>query len=473
MARLVPERIGPYTPTDVLGVGGMSSVYLARGPSGRAVALKVVRGEVDRAGEASLREARILGQLSHPNVVRLLDAGLHEGGLYLALELVHGPSLAKILAAARDRGIRMGVGVALRIAVDALEGLRAAHDAAGSDGRPLVVVHRDVSPQNVLVDADGCAKIADFGIAQFTGSGSATRTGEVRGKLAYLAPEQFGAQVDRRSDLYAVAVVLWECLAGRRLFQGDEAAIVLDIVHGNAPSLADVRTDLPPALITVVDRATSRDPARRFADAGAMIEALAGTAPVGSRDDVVRFVDLVLPGERARMRATAARAARPVGSRRWLVAGGVVLASAALLAAGFVLGEVIRDRTPPVADRAREEAPDEPVEDTDLDAIRRRRFDMRAVALDDLPPDIRESIRTYPCRFRGRTVEALLREHADDGARFLGMRGSARNELTFWITKGEQRGPMTFYTDLQPEFAGGKWVAGEPSGCFLMNGWGG
>ena len=217
----------------------MATVYLARlsgvGGFQRFVAIKRLHPHLAREPEfieMFLDEARLAARIHHPNVVPILEVGASEEGYYLVMEYVEGDTLARLLARSAQTGRAPARPVGLRVIIDMLAGLHAAHELKDDDGKPLGIVHRDVSPQNVLVGVDGSSRLTDFGVARATSKLSTTRTGQLKGKLAYMAPEQArGAKdIDRRADVFAAGVVLWEVLACRRLFKGDGEADTLNKV---------------------------------------------------------------------------------------------------------------------------------------------------------------------------------------------------------------------------------------------------
>jgi serine/threonine-protein kinase len=244
-----------------------------------------------------LDEARVAARIRHPNVVATLDVEQDEEGLFLVMEFVEGPSLSAMLRALKRRGDPMPRGIALRILIDALAGLHAAHEQTGPEGEPLNVVHRDVSPQNILVGLDGLAKITDFGVALAEARLSSTRGGEVKGKLGYMAPQQVRAEpIDRRADVYALGVVLWEVLVGARLFAADnDAAVVNLVLAGPKASPREVRSDIPEPLDRACMRALSADSDARYPTALAFADALEAAAleanaPIASARAVSLFV---------------------------------------------------------------------------------------------------------------------------------------------------------------------------------------
>lgn len=282
-----PLIIGRYLICDEIGAGGMATVHLGRllGAAGfsRVVAIKRLhpeRAESDKLATMLVDEARIVARIRHPNVATTLDVIRTDGEFLVILEYVHGPSLAWLQARLMERGETMPPRIALRIAIDALQGLHAAHQAKSERGRPLGIVHRDVSPQNILVGEDGVARVLDFGIAKAEGRLSFTLVGEIKGKLRYMSPEQLrGEPVDLRTDVFAAGVVLWEMLAGRRLFGRPAQGAPLDILRDVLSTLGDLRGRLGPVVPSPVEEvileALQVDGAKRFATADAMAVALA------------------------------------------------------------------------------------------------------------------------------------------------------------------------------------------------------
>lgn len=211
---------GRYALYGPIASGGMAAIHFGRlvgtGGFARTVAIKRLRGEFLDTPEvitALLDEARLASRIRHPNVVSILDMVAGEEEVFLVMDYVVGETLAKLLTAAHSASERPTPRIATAILTGVLFGLHAAHDATDERGEPLGIVHRDVSPQNVLVGADGLARLLDFGIAKGKGRLQTTRAGQLKGKVSYMAPEQIlGEEPDRRSDVYAAAVVLWETL---------------------------------------------------------------------------------------------------------------------------------------------------------------------------------------------------------------------------------------------------------------------
>jgi serine/threonine-protein kinase len=243
------------------------------------VAVKVCHPHLrvdEEFAEMFLDEARLAAKIHHPNVVSTLDVGDDDGRLYLVMEYIEGDRLSGLIKAAGKKGRRIPPAVAARIFIDLLSGLHAAHELADNDGTELSVVHRDVSPQNVLVGVDGVARITDFGIAKTEARVTVTSLKQIKGKLAYMAPEQLdGVGVNRRTDLYAAGVVLWETLTGKRLFRGDtDVETVQQVIKGEVRRPSEIVPDLDPAFDALVMKAIERDPELRFATAAEFAEAL-------------------------------------------------------------------------------------------------------------------------------------------------------------------------------------------------------
>ncbi len=310
------RRMGRYALYRKIASGGMATLYFGRllGHSGfaRTVAVKLLHPQFAQDPEFSamfLDEARLASRIRSPYVVPTLDVVSEDGELAIVMEYVHGQSLATLARSTFDADSARGspapphvpVAVAVSVLIDALQGLQAAHEARGEDGAPLAIVHRDVSPQNILVGADGLAHLIDFGVAKATGRLQTTREGQLKGKLAYMPPEQLrGEPVTRRSDLYAASVVLWETLVGKRLFRADdEGATVTRVLLGEVqPPSKAVGDDREPAdvqaierLDVVVMRGLDRDPAKRFATAHDMAVALERCMAPASAAEVAQWLE--------------------------------------------------------------------------------------------------------------------------------------------------------------------------------------
>ncbi len=278
-------RLGRYETLRPIASGGMAVVHLARalGAGGfeRLVAIKAMHSHI--ASEPDfvamfLDEARLAARIRHPNVVATID--VQEAPLFLVMEYIEGPSLHLVLRELRKQNKRMEQGVALRVVLDALAGLHAAHEQTGADGAPLEIVHRDVTPHNILMGVDGISRITDFGVARAASRLSSTRGGQVKGKLSYMAPEQFqGTPVDRRVDVYAAGAVLYEILSGRPVFSGDtEAALMGAIIRGVSAPLWEIERSVAREVSDVCMRALTVRPSQRYATALELAEALEDAA---------------------------------------------------------------------------------------------------------------------------------------------------------------------------------------------------
>jgi serine/threonine-protein kinase len=280
----------------------MATVFLGRalGAAGfeRLVAIKCLHAHVAKDEDfvgMFMDEARLAARIRHPNVVPTLDLENGADGLFLVMEFVEGEGLLGLLRAVFKDRKRVPTQIALRIAIDVLAGLHAAHELTGSTGEPLRLVHRDVSPHNILVGIDGIARITDFGIARAEERLSVTRDGQIKGKIAYMAPEQTsGVPVDRRADLWSLGVVLWECLAGRRLFFGqNDGEVLRNLLVHPIPKLKELVPDVPTEIDAVLTRALSRDPDDRYATAAHFSDALeeaGGSVGIASARAVGTFV---------------------------------------------------------------------------------------------------------------------------------------------------------------------------------------
>jgi serine/threonine-protein kinase len=280
MSDQVFQIVGRYILGSPIAAGGMATVYLGRPVNlPRVVAIKQLRPEM--AGDQAfvrmfLDEAQLLCRIRHKNVAPPIDCFQRGSEFFIVMEYVHGQALSQLVA-----DDRVPPGLATKIMSDVLTGLDAAHDAVDCGGQPLGLVHRDVSPHNILVGTDGGARIVDFGIAKAAWRSHVTEHGQLKGKPGYMAPEQLiSGHVDRRTDVYAAGIVLWELLVGRRLL-GDQSMCQAALSSGArkiiAPSL--IAPGVPRALDDVVLCALSCDPNDRFPDARSMAEALLDAAP--------------------------------------------------------------------------------------------------------------------------------------------------------------------------------------------------
>lgn len=269
------RRLGKYRLLAKLATGGQADVFLAlaRGPLGvdkLAVVKQAPRTMIDDPDRLTMfiDEARLAAKLSHPNVVNTYEVGEDGGAPFIAMEYLEGQPLHRV---ARSPEIgRLTLPMRLRIVADALRGLHYAHCLRDFDGKPLGIVHRDISPHNIFVTYEGVTKIVDFGIAKATSSASETKTGLVKGKTAYMSPEQAGGSSDARSDVFSMGVVLWELLSGKRLFEGDALAVLQKLVYAPIPRLRAAAPAIDPVLDELVAKALARDPDDRFPTADAM-----------------------------------------------------------------------------------------------------------------------------------------------------------------------------------------------------------
>ena len=303
-------RVDRYEVYDAIASGGMASVHLGRLVGvvgfGKTVAIKRIHQQFvnDQAFvEMFVNEAHLTSRVRHPNVVPILDAVATPRELLLVMEYIRGESLSTLIAQCRRAARPMGPSVAAAIVAQALRGLHAAHEAVGLNAERLELVHRDVSPQNLAVGLDGVVRVLDFGIAKSLSTASdSTREGSLKGKLRYMAPEQFSREVSRHVDIYAAGVVLWEALTLARLFDGaTEAEVVMQVLDGAIPPPSSKCRDVTPALDALVSKALARSPDDRFTTALAMAEALERTVQVASAAEVGAWATS-LAGEGLRQR---------------------------------------------------------------------------------------------------------------------------------------------------------------------------
>ncbi len=292
--------LGRYTLYAKIAQGGMATVHFARlaGEAGftRTVAVKRLHRHLaaDPAfGTMFLDEARLAARIRHPNVVATIDVEQVEDEIFVVMDYVHGEPLARLIRFVAGAVEKIPFEIISAIMTNVLQGLHAAHEARDNKGAPLELVHRDVSPQNVLVGTDGVARVIDFGVAKARGRVQTTRDGSVKGKLAYMSPEQLrGERIDRRTDVYAAGVILWELLTLVRLFGNDsEATTIENALQRKIEPPSAFASDVPPALDAVVMRALARDPADRFDTAKQMAAALEEAMPVATQAKVGEWVE--------------------------------------------------------------------------------------------------------------------------------------------------------------------------------------
>lgn len=278
-----PLMLGPYELIERIATGGMAEVYLSRraGPHGfqKVVAVKRILPQLAQDADfvaMFIDEARVCARLAHPNIVQVFDFGEHDGELYMAMEYVDGTTAARLVRAAAAKGEDVPLEAALYIALSVLRGLDYAHNARDDDNKALALVHRDVSPGNVLIDRSGAVKLTDFGIARAAEIERRTDVGQLKGKLGYMSPEQVvGKELDARSDLFTAAIVLAELVMLRPLFSGpSEIDVLMRIRDADLQAIDRAGSRVPDDLKSVLIRALARDRALRYPSAAAFAEAL-------------------------------------------------------------------------------------------------------------------------------------------------------------------------------------------------------
>ncbi len=304
------ERFGQYTLLEKIAAGGMAEVWKARmrGVEGfqKTVAIKKILPYMTDNSEfigMFIDEAKLAAQLGHPNIVHIYDLGKIGRDYYIAMEYVEGRDLRSILNAGWRKGLRMPLGLALLIGSRLASGLDYAHRKRDFEGRELSLVHRDVSPQNVLISYEGDVKLCDFGIAKAVSKVGQTQMGALKGKLQYMSPEQaWGRPIDARSDIFSLGAVLFEMLAGERLFSGESEMSVLESVRqGRVRHLREVDAHIPAAVEALVDRALAYEPQDRFPSAAELAqrieEVLHGITPSPGPTDLAAWMRRALEPE--------------------------------------------------------------------------------------------------------------------------------------------------------------------------------
>jgi serine/threonine protein kinase len=316
------RSVGRYAIHAEIASGGMATVYFGRllGPVGfsRTVAIKQLHPQFAKDPDfvsMFLDEARLAARIGHPNVIQTVDIVVMSGELFLVMDYVPGESLARLMRALASREERIPVDIACTIMSNVLHGLHAAHEAKSERGEPLDIVHRDVSPHNVLVGVDGVARVLDFGVAKAAGRLHTTREGSLKGKLPYMAPEQIEGKVNRQSDIYSASVVLWEALTGRRLFEGEEGTILAQVLGGMIPPPSSVVPDLPQALDALTLRGLARHAEQRFATAREMALALEACATFTPPSKVGEWVSMLAADTLAKRSALVAEIESVPGSK--------------------------------------------------------------------------------------------------------------------------------------------------------------
>jgi len=277
------QNIGRYQLLARLASGGMAEIFLARqtgiGGFEKLVVVKRILPNLAREKafvEMFLDEAVIAAQLNHPNVVQIYDLGQAGDDYYIAMEYLEGESLGHLAREGAGVHKPLSPGLSAGIIAQVCDGLYFAHTFEDENGKPLNIVHRDISPHNIIVLFNGLVKLVDFGIAKAATQMHQTQVGTLKGKLAYMSPEQcMGSEVDARSDIFSLGVVLWELLTSKRLFRRDaEPAMIRAIVDQPIPKVRDARIKVPEKLAAVADRALEKDPEKRFQSAAEMAAAL-------------------------------------------------------------------------------------------------------------------------------------------------------------------------------------------------------
>lgn len=349
-----PKRIGAYDVIGKLASGGMATAYISRktGEAGfeRLVVLKRVHPHLleDPSLRDGLRdEARLAASIHHPNVVPVEDVVEAAGELCLVMPYVESLSLGELVARASEAGKPRGIpaAIASRILLDVLAGLEAAHEAKDLRGEPLAIVHRDVSPRNVLVGSDGEARLIDFGVAKAEGRVTRTASGIMKGTLAYMAPEQLRRrEIDRRADVFAAGAVLFEALTGERLFDGkDEADVLIGVLADEIPALSGRVLGATAALDEALAGALARDLDERFPTAQAFAEALERALPPAPAREVASLVERLgaaeLEARRASIRVFLDRTATatPLPKAPWWRRRALVASAASLAGMGAIV----------------------------------------------------------------------------------------------------------------------------------------
>lgn len=298
-----PEEFGSYLVYEQLGVGGMATVHVAESRSAggfrKRVALKRLlphAADNPELVESFIHEARLAGYLRHANIAQTFDFGSVDETYFIAMELVSGPTLAQLIRQCRSTIGVLPFPISVNVLGQICEALEYAHNLTDEHGAPLGIIHRDVSPPNVVIANTGTVKLIDFGIAKAKTAHVQTQVGMVKGKFSYIAPEYLSGALDRRVDLWAIGAVAYELLTGQQLFAGDDNLDVLQRVKTMAiPPPSRANPDVPPELDAVVMTALERDPDRRWQSAAAMCTALGNVASelrtVVTNDQLVQWVE--------------------------------------------------------------------------------------------------------------------------------------------------------------------------------------
>jgi len=291
VSRVSPAEVGSaansYEVLAKLAMGGMAEIFLARGASAAGVERYVVLKRVLRHRSTDtdlvnmfLDEARLAAQLQHPNIAQVYDIGKLGDSYFFTMEYVHGETIRNLLQRAHALRQHIPISAVLSVIAGAAAGLQHAHERKGMDGKPLGIVHRDVSPSNLMVSYEGTVKVVDFGVAKAAHRHTETRSGTVKGKITYMSPEQCrGLDIDRRSDLFSLGIVMWEMLTVDRLFlRASDFENMQAIVSAQVTPPSALRAGIPPELDRIVMKLLAKDPAQRFQTADEVQEAVEGAA---------------------------------------------------------------------------------------------------------------------------------------------------------------------------------------------------
>ncbi len=278
----LPRQFGKYLLLERIAAGGMAELFKAKagGEQGfeKIVALKRLLphlAEQEEIVSMFIKEARLAAMLSHSNIVQIYDFGQAENDYYIAMEYVHGKDLKAVIQRLQERGQNMPMDYTVRILAGVAAGLEYAHTLADYSGAPLNLVHRDISPRNILISFTGEVKITDFGIAKVRADDSTTRVGVLKGKVAYMSPEQAaGKDIDRRSDIFSAGVLFYEMLTGQRMFQGETMTVLEKVRIGDYTPPEKAAPGLPPEIVAILKRMLVLDPERRYPTAGKMLQDL-------------------------------------------------------------------------------------------------------------------------------------------------------------------------------------------------------
>lgn len=276
VSRKSPVWYGKYKLLERIAVGGMAEVFLAVRPGlegfEKTLAIKRIRPHLsseDTFVKMFLNEAKLAAQLQHPNIVQIFDLGKINESFFIAMEFIFGRDMSRVIPKAEKVGIQFPIEYALAIGASVLDGLSYAHTKTDDFGAPLHIVHRDITPENIMVGWNGNVKILDFGIAKAAIQTDQTRAGEIKGKLAYMSPEQgMGKVLDQRSDIFALGVVLYEWITGYKMFTGEnEMAILKSIVDGRIYPPSYFREDIPEGIEDILMKALAKDREQRYQSA--------------------------------------------------------------------------------------------------------------------------------------------------------------------------------------------------------------